>query len=256
MGHEIEKTNNRWSCLIGSIKHFSLRKYGIIEDQISREFFEFILDRFDRRCYNCGSEKKLTFDHNLPRSAGHRYTADNTVVLCHCCNSEKHDSFPGDFYGVGGAAELRRKLRENAKLWLAVYPDAKIIGTLADLKAAEEKAVTDGEFYGYSRKALGDCFYRVFGDDEVNRRRYFIVRSAAEKLTEKQKVIFDLYIQGLTQIEIKDKLGYQTQSSICKILYGNHVYVANGQKYDTLHGGIMQKLKKIIKKEQMKCQKI
>lgn len=239
MGQENEKTKKRWASMLAVIRAQSLR-LGVHETEISREFFEFVLERFDRRCYNCGSEKKLTFDHNLPRSSGHCYTVDNTVVLCRCCNSEKNNHMPTDYYGVGMAAELRKKLRENAKGWIKMCPNAKIIGTTADLKNAEKKVVCDSEFFGYSRKALSNCFYIVFGDENINRKKYFLFRSAMEKLEKNEKEIISMYLDGKTQSEIAKKLNI-TQGCVCKMLGGNYYLKKKS-------GGIMQKIKKIINK--------
>lgn len=61
--------------------------------------------QFGRKCFRCGSPKKLQLDHHLPLSGGHALAYGNAVVLCRSCNSSKWNRQPADFYTP---AELRR----------------------------------------------------------------------------------------------------------------------------------------------------
>ncbi|MBD0345947.1 MAG: HNH endonuclease, partial [Coleofasciculus sp. Co-bin14] len=51
-----------------------------------------VLRRDKHACQYCGSTKKLTLDHVIPRSKGGKHTWDNVVTACERCNSQKGDS--------------------------------------------------------------------------------------------------------------------------------------------------------------------
>ena len=51
-----------------------------------------VLRRDKHTCQYCGSTKKLTLDHVIPRSKGGKHTWDNVVTACERCNSRKGDS--------------------------------------------------------------------------------------------------------------------------------------------------------------------
>ncbi|MBD2576857.1 HNH endonuclease [Oscillatoria sp. FACHB-1406] len=53
-----------------------------------------VLRRDAHRCQYCGSTKKLTLDHVIPRSKGGKHTWDNVVTACERCNSQKGDRTP------------------------------------------------------------------------------------------------------------------------------------------------------------------
>ncbi|MCV6639494.1 HNH endonuclease [Candidatus Albibeggiatoa sp. nov. NOAA] len=53
-----------------------------------------ILRRDKHACQYCGSTKKLTIDHVMPRSRGGTHTWDNVVTACERCNSRKGDRTP------------------------------------------------------------------------------------------------------------------------------------------------------------------
>lgn len=53
-----------------------------------------VLRRDGHTCQYCGSTKKLTLDHVLPRSRGGAHTWDNVVAACESCNSTKGDRTP------------------------------------------------------------------------------------------------------------------------------------------------------------------
>jgi 5-methylcytosine-specific restriction endonuclease McrA len=50
-----------------------------------------VLQRDNHLCQYCGSRKKLTLDHVLPRSKGGQHTWDNVVAACSGCNGKKGD---------------------------------------------------------------------------------------------------------------------------------------------------------------------
>lgn len=53
-----------------------------------------VLRRDKHACQYCGSTKKLTLDHVIPRSKGGKHTWDNVVIACERCNSRKGDRTP------------------------------------------------------------------------------------------------------------------------------------------------------------------
>lgn len=53
-----------------------------------------VLRRDKHACQYCGSTKKLTLDHVIPRSKGGNHTWDNVVIACERCNSRKGDRTP------------------------------------------------------------------------------------------------------------------------------------------------------------------
>lgn len=53
-----------------------------------------LLRRDKHTCQYCGSTKKLTLDHVIPRSKGGKHSWDNIVVACESCNSRKGDRTP------------------------------------------------------------------------------------------------------------------------------------------------------------------
>lgn len=53
-----------------------------------------VLKRDRHHCQYCGSTKRLTLDHVIPRSKGGLHTWDNVVAACERCNSVKGDRTP------------------------------------------------------------------------------------------------------------------------------------------------------------------
>jgi 5-methylcytosine-specific restriction endonuclease McrA len=53
-----------------------------------------VLRRDHYSCQYCGSTKKLTLDHVIPRSKGGKHSWDNVVIACERCNSRKGDRTP------------------------------------------------------------------------------------------------------------------------------------------------------------------
>jgi 5-methylcytosine-specific restriction endonuclease McrA len=50
-----------------------------------------VLRRDHHTCQYCGSGKRLTLDHVIPRSKGGQHTWNNIVAACESCNSRKGD---------------------------------------------------------------------------------------------------------------------------------------------------------------------
>ena len=50
-----------------------------------------IYKRDNHTCQYCGSTKKLTIDHVIPRSRGGKDTWENMVIACSSCNTKKGD---------------------------------------------------------------------------------------------------------------------------------------------------------------------
>jgi 5-methylcytosine-specific restriction endonuclease McrA len=50
-----------------------------------------VLRRDSYSCQYCGSGKRLTLDHVIPRSKGGQHTWNNVVAACERCNSKKGD---------------------------------------------------------------------------------------------------------------------------------------------------------------------
>lgn len=55
-----------------------------------------VLRRDRHSCQYCGSKKKLTLDHVIPRSKGGKHTWDNVVTACERCNSKKGSRTPSE----------------------------------------------------------------------------------------------------------------------------------------------------------------
>jgi 5-methylcytosine-specific restriction endonuclease McrA len=53
-----------------------------------------ILRRDNHTCQYCGSTKKLTIDHVIPRAQGGTHTWDNVVTACSRCNAIKGNRTP------------------------------------------------------------------------------------------------------------------------------------------------------------------
>ncbi|MDF0555241.1 HNH endonuclease [Kamptonema sp. UHCC 0994] len=53
-----------------------------------------VLRRDSHSCQYCGSNRRLTLDHVMPRAQGGGHTWDNIVTACEKCNSIKGDRTP------------------------------------------------------------------------------------------------------------------------------------------------------------------
>lgn len=54
--------------------------------------------KFNNKCFNCSSEKRLEIDHHKPLSKGNGLSKKNAVLLCKHCNCSKGPKDPKDFY--------------------------------------------------------------------------------------------------------------------------------------------------------------
>ena len=66
--------------------------------QYTNENAKLVYERFNHKCFNCGSTNRLTIDHHYPLSLGYGLTLNNAVLLCRSCNSSKQDKMPQEFY--------------------------------------------------------------------------------------------------------------------------------------------------------------
>jgi 5-methylcytosine-specific restriction endonuclease McrA len=73
------------------------RKYSL-DMQFTNKDAKLIRERFEYKCFNCGSKEKLEIDHHYPLSRGHGLTLSNAVLLCKFCNSSKGNKMPEKFY--------------------------------------------------------------------------------------------------------------------------------------------------------------
>lgn len=106
-------SRNRGMCASHYIKHHYLKTLEGIEtyrlhSQKRRHFdrntktllkceLQF-LRKIQTTCAKCNINKDLTIDHHIPLSKGGKLSLYNTVLLCHSCNSKKHNKLPEHFY--------------------------------------------------------------------------------------------------------------------------------------------------------------
>lgn len=68
----------------------------------TKEDRKIIFKKFDNKCFNCGSKKKLTIDHHYPLEKGYGLKNSdgsyNAVLLCSKCNMKKSNKMPENFY--------------------------------------------------------------------------------------------------------------------------------------------------------------
>lgn len=55
---------------------------------------EQIFERDGWRCFECGSEERLTLDHWVPKSKGGSGGPDNLLTMCQRCNERKGSEMP------------------------------------------------------------------------------------------------------------------------------------------------------------------
>jgi len=66
-------------------------KLPLSKMRISKPSRAMIYARDQHKCQYCGSTRKLTIDHVMPRSRGGEDTWENMVVACSSCNTKKSD---------------------------------------------------------------------------------------------------------------------------------------------------------------------
>lgn len=83
-----EKAQVLSSRVIRLLSYVKIPLKQIMEQKPSRAL---IYKRDNHTCQYCGSTKKLTIDHVIPRSKGGKDTWQNMVVACSSCNTKKGD---------------------------------------------------------------------------------------------------------------------------------------------------------------------
>lgn len=58
------------------------------------------------RCYYCGTDQKLTVDHDIPLSRGGTDSIDNILPACRSCNSKKHTKTATEYIAHIGVPKL------------------------------------------------------------------------------------------------------------------------------------------------------
>lgn len=69
-----------------------------LDMQFTHEDLQRVYERFDFKCFNCGSASNLCIDHHRPLSLGYGLTLNNAVLLCRACNASKSNRMPEEFY--------------------------------------------------------------------------------------------------------------------------------------------------------------
>lgn len=83
-------------------KHKSRDKRKINDANFTQADKKYIFEKFDYRCFNCGSKRNLTIDHHYPLEKGYGLKkmdgTYNAVILCEKCNRKKSNKMPENFY--------------------------------------------------------------------------------------------------------------------------------------------------------------
>lgn len=64
---------------------------------LKRRVRELVYQRDGNRCVYCGSDYKLTLDHDIPEALGGALTVENCVTCCYSCNRQKKAMTGVDF---------------------------------------------------------------------------------------------------------------------------------------------------------------
>jgi 5-methylcytosine-specific restriction endonuclease McrA len=75
-------------------------KIKILRRKKDTAFRNKVMQRFGRRCFNCGSTHDLVIDHHFPAKDWTELTENNAVVLCDSCNKKKSGKAPEDIYSL------------------------------------------------------------------------------------------------------------------------------------------------------------
>lgn len=80
----------------------SNRKRRALKQEVEENFLktdeQYIRFIFQDKCFSCGSENSLCFDHSYPLSLGYALTRSNCTLLCQSCNSTKGTKLPEEVY--------------------------------------------------------------------------------------------------------------------------------------------------------------
>lgn len=79
--------------------------------------------------------------------------------------------------------------------------------------------------------------------DELRDQLLMALRRLALRLTQHQQTVFNLWLEGHTQMEIAKMMGGKNQSNIAKVLRGNTIYYEDNTT--ERRGGIFPKLKRL-----------
>lgn len=94
-------------------RHRSRDKREINDFNFSKIDKKIIFERFEHRCFNCGTKKNLTIDHHYPLEKGYRLKSFdgtyNAVLLCEKCNRKKSNKMPESFYNENQLQILSKK---------------------------------------------------------------------------------------------------------------------------------------------------
>ena len=108
----------------------------------SKEDRKIIFKKFEYKCFNCGSKRKLTIDHHYPLEKGYGLKKTdgtyNAVLLCSKCNMKKSNKMPEFFYSS-----------EQIEILQNVYGIKKLEQESFDIyNLKDEKALIDFEYLG------------------------------------------------------------------------------------------------------------
>ena len=95
----------------------------VLRRKKSTAFRNKVMQRFGRRCFNCGTANNLNIDHHFPAKDWTELTENNAVVLCESCNKQKGTKAPEDFYSIKQLSVLN-ELYDIAKTALEISEDS------------------------------------------------------------------------------------------------------------------------------------
>lgn len=95
----------------------------VLRRKKSTAFRNKAMQRFGRRCFNCGTANNLNIDHHFPAKDWTELTENNAVVLCESCNKQKGTKAPEDFYSIKQLSVLN-ELYDIAKTALEISEDS------------------------------------------------------------------------------------------------------------------------------------
>lgn len=62
--------------------------------ELTKDFWDALVQKYDNRCCYCRQETKLTIEHVVPLSRGGKHSANNIAPACGSCNYSKSDKTP------------------------------------------------------------------------------------------------------------------------------------------------------------------
>jgi len=62
--------------------------------ELTKDFWDTLVQKYDNRCCYCRQETKLTIEHVVPLSRGGKHSASNIAPACGSCNYSKSDKTP------------------------------------------------------------------------------------------------------------------------------------------------------------------